>query len=48
LSLSLVTLICAIHLPFPFRGGSEFAAVLAESYEVLRESETGTWFETTG
>jgi hypothetical protein len=30
------------------RHGSEFAAVLAESYEVLRESETGTWFEPTG
>jgi hypothetical protein len=28
--------------------GSEFSAVLAESYEVLRESETGTWFEPVG
>ena len=28
--------------------GSEFTEVLAESYEVLRESEPGTWFETTG
>ena len=28
--------------------GSEFTGVLAESYQVLRESEAGTWFETTG
>ncbi len=28
--------------------GSEFAAVLAERYDVLRVSETGTWFEQVG
>lgn len=28
--------------------GSEFAAVLAERYQFLQQSETGTWFEQTG